>query len=219
MPSNLAPGTYNVYVDADNTTPLPGNGPNDPSQANGINCVGTAPSQVCQTSPDANLGTDEAVEQISVSGVAVVKTTATASYGAAGQTITYQYAITNTGGDPLTDVTLSDSLVPDGETIVCPAPYGDGVDDAPFTLPAGDTETCTGTYTVTQADVNNGSVTNTATVSGTNSSDEVVTSAPSSVTVYASSSEPGEVNDHHLRRLQRCGRHGALQLRGHQQWP
>ena len=47
-------------------------------------------------------------------------------------------------------------------------------------------ETCTGTYTVTQADVDNGSVTNTATVSATRPSSEVLTSAPSSVTVYAS---------------------------------
>jgi len=29
VPSNLAPGAYNVYIDEPNTTPLPGNGPND----------------------------------------------------------------------------------------------------------------------------------------------------------------------------------------------
>ena len=29
MPSGLAPGAYNIYIDESNTTPLPGNGPND----------------------------------------------------------------------------------------------------------------------------------------------------------------------------------------------
>ena len=38
VPSNLTPGTYNVYVDAMNTTPLPGNGPNDPLSAEPVNC-------------------------------------------------------------------------------------------------------------------------------------------------------------------------------------
>jgi uncharacterized repeat protein (TIGR01451 family) len=191
VPSNLAPGTYNVYVDADNTTALPGNGPNDTRQAAPVNCVGTSPSQVCETNPDSTMGTDEAVAQIQVSGDMVVKTTTTSAYGAAGNDISYQYAISNTGGDTLTNVTLNDNLIADGETIVCPAPYGDGVDGAPFSLPAGDTETCTGTYSVSQADVDNGSVTNTATVSGTNSSSETVNSAPSSVTVDASNATSG----------------------------
>jgi hypothetical protein len=58
VPSNLTPGTYNVYVDALNNTPLPGNGPVDasiyPASPNG------------QTDPSIALGTDEAVTQITV---------------------------------------------------------------------------------------------------------------------------------------------------------
>ena len=58
MPSNLTPGVYNVYVDADNATALPGNGPVDasnyPASPNGT------------TNPSIALGTDEAVTQITV---------------------------------------------------------------------------------------------------------------------------------------------------------
>ena len=44
VPSGLAPGAYNIYVDESNTTPLPGNGPNDAYQtATGTN-LGTAES-------------------------------------------------------------------------------------------------------------------------------------------------------------------------------
>ena len=38
VPANLTPGTYNVYVDAMDTTPLPGNGPNDSQSAEPVNC-------------------------------------------------------------------------------------------------------------------------------------------------------------------------------------
>jgi hypothetical protein len=44
VPSGLSPGTYNVYIDEPNTTPLPGNGPSDAYQtARGTN-LGTAES-------------------------------------------------------------------------------------------------------------------------------------------------------------------------------
>ena len=69
VPSSLAAGTYNVYVDADNGTALPGNGPADtssyPASPNG------------DTNPSVALGTDEAVAQIQVSGDIVMKTSST----------------------------------------------------------------------------------------------------------------------------------------------
>jgi Putative Ig domain len=44
VPASLTPGTYNVYIDETNATPLPGNGPNDAYQtARGTN-LGTAES-------------------------------------------------------------------------------------------------------------------------------------------------------------------------------
>ena len=61
----MAPGTYNVYLDAPNTTPLPGNGPND----------------AYQTAQGTNLGTDEAVTQLDVEGVSLVKSTTSTGFG------------------------------------------------------------------------------------------------------------------------------------------
>ncbi len=101
----------------------------------------------------------------------------TSAYGAAGQTLSYNYAVTNTGPDTLTNITVNDNKIASAN-INCPSSSLAG---------NGGTETCTGSYTTTQADVDAGSVTNTATVSGTTPSSQVVTSAWSSpATVYAS---------------------------------
>ena len=109
----------------------------------------------------------------------VVKTSTTAytdgGYSKAGDTINYSYAVTNQGPDTVTNVAVNDNKIPTAD-ISCPS----------TSLAGGTSETCTGTYTVTQADVDNGSVTNIATVSATSPSNETLTSAPSSVTVDAS---------------------------------
>jgi hypothetical protein len=44
VPSNMAPGAYNVYIDESNTTPLMGNGPNDSYQTARSTSKGTAES-------------------------------------------------------------------------------------------------------------------------------------------------------------------------------
>ena len=163
VPSGLAPGAYNIYIEESNTTPLPGNGPND----------------AYQTARGTSLGTVLSTTPLDVEGVMVVKTSTTAytdgGYSKAGDTINYSYAVTNQGPDTVTNITVNDNKIPSVD-ITCPS----------SSLAGGTSETCTGTYTVTQADVDNGSVTNTATVSATSPSNEVLTSAPSSVTVNAS---------------------------------
>jgi hypothetical protein len=44
VPAGLSPGTYNVYIDEPNTTPLPGNGPSDAYQTARGTSLGTAES-------------------------------------------------------------------------------------------------------------------------------------------------------------------------------
>ena len=79
VPSGLTPGTYNVYIDETNTTPLPGNGPNDSYQ----------------TARGTNLGTAESVTPIVIGTVPSItsanNTTFTA--GSAGT-----FTVTTSGG-------------------------------------------------------------------------------------------------------------------------
>ncbi|TYL44872.1 DUF11 domain-containing protein [Nocardioides sp. BGMRC 2183] len=85
----------------------------------------------------------------------------------AGDTITYSFLITNTGAVTLTDVAVDD---PKLGAIDCP--------DA--SVPPGTSPICSATYTVTQADVDSGSVDNTATATATDPNGEPVESDPSS---------------------------------------
>ncbi|MEL6892291.1 MAG: cadherin-like domain-containing protein, partial [Actinomycetota bacterium] len=76
-----------------------------------------------------------------------------------GDTLTYEFLVTNSGDVELQDVAVADPLItdaPNSGTISCPQ----------TTLAAGASTTCTGDYTVTQADVNNGQIENTAIASG-----------------------------------------------------
>jgi uncharacterized repeat protein (TIGR01451 family) len=84
--------------------------------------------------------------------LSLVKSSGSVAYTIAGQVISYTYKVTNTGTTTENDVAVSDNLISD---VTCP--------DA--TLAPGQSETCTGSYTVTQEDVDNGSITNTATAS------------------------------------------------------
>jgi hypothetical protein len=112
-------------------------------------------------------------------GLSVVKSaspSAAASY-VAGQQITYSFVVTNAG-----NVTVADIAIDEGSfsgtgimsAATCPA----------ASLTAGAQEVCTATYTLTQADVDAGSVTNTATGTGTpTGSGTPIDSPPASVTV------------------------------------
>jgi uncharacterized repeat protein (TIGR01451 family) len=85
---------------------------------------------------------------------------------AAGDTVSYQFDVTNTGSTTLTSVGVNDSKA----TVDCPA----------TTLAAGANETCTATYPITQADVDNSPLVNTAAATGTPPSGAApITSIPS----------------------------------------
>ena len=68
--------------------------------------------------------------------------------------ITYTLTATNDGNVTVRDVSISDPSLP---SLEC---------DQPVDLAPGETLTCTGTNTVTQGEINDGSVANTATVAG-----------------------------------------------------
>ena len=99
---------------------------------------------------------------------------------AAGDVITYSFEVTNTGNVTLSDVTVSDPLVGDA-AIDC----GDG-SNVVVTMAPRDGVTCVATYTVTQADVDNGNITNVATATGTPPrSDQPLTPVNDTLTIDA----------------------------------
>ncbi|MCC4924055.1 Ig-like domain-containing protein, partial [Flavobacterium chungbukense] len=91
----------------------------------------------------------------------------------AGETLTYTFTVTNTGNIALNNLTISD-LLP-----------GIVITGGPISLGVGksDSLTFTGTYTLTQADINAGSVNNQASVSGSTQSGIVVTDVSDSENV------------------------------------
>ncbi len=72
----------------------------------------------------------------------------------AGDTLSYEIVLSNTGDETVTDVDVSDPLLP-GLACTPTLPVA--------TLVAGATVTCSGTYLVAKADVTSGSITNTTT--------------------------------------------------------
>ncbi len=91
-----------------------------------------------------------------------------------GETITYSFLVTNTGNVTMTNVTVDDPLL---------ANAGVALDQGPQTLAPGASFTFTATYTPVQADIDAGSVVNTATGTGTPPSGPPTTSPPDTVTV------------------------------------
>jgi uncharacterized repeat protein (TIGR01451 family) len=86
-----------------------------------------------------------------------------------GETISYAFLVTNTGSVTMTNVMVNDPLV--------------NIDQGPQTLAPGASFTFTATYTPIQADIDNGSVTNTATGTGTDPGGTTSESPPDTVTV------------------------------------
>ena len=120
-------------------------------------------------------GDDETTTADEQPGIQVVKRATPTTVSKAGDVITYLFTVTNTGNVTLSAVTVSDEL--NGIALV-------GCDSLPDLQP-GKSATCAGTYTVTQADINAGGVTNVAAVTAKTPSDKP-TGDDDTVTVHAS---------------------------------
>jgi hypothetical protein len=116
-------------------------------------------------------GSSDLISEVGYPALDVTATSATPAFGAAGQTLDLQFAVTNKGASAVAGLAVTDSL---GSSVTCPD----------SSLAAGDSETCTASYTTTQADVDAGSVSDTAGASATVNG-VTVTSAASTVTVPA----------------------------------
>ena len=87
--------------------------------------------------------------------ISVVKSASITSFSAPGTPVTYSYRVTNAGNVTLHSVSVTDPM--SGlSAVTCTS----------STLAPGASETCTATYTTTQANVDNGSISNTGTARG-----------------------------------------------------
>ncbi|WP_328608846.1 LPXTG cell wall anchor domain-containing protein [Amycolatopsis sp. NBC_00345] len=129
----------------------------------------------------------------------LAKTASPGTVTAAGQEVTYSFVVTNTGNVTLSPVTIRETHFTgsgEGPKPVCP--------DGAASLAPGEHVTCTATYTVTQSDVDAGSIDNTAVATGTPPEGGApVDSKPASATVHANaagalaikkSADPVDVN-------------------------
>ncbi|MEU3074329.1 DUF7507 domain-containing protein [Streptomyces laurentii] len=190
LPGDLAPGSqvpYDFVVTNSGTTPITDLVVNDPkigpvacpttdlAVGQTITCTATYTVTAADVAAGAVLNTaiatgssdGETVESPPSServplqrppGIEVEKNVETPEPYAVGQTVTYRYTVRNTGGTELTGVAVHDDKV---TNITC-----ESTTLAPAEEP-GDSTTCTGTYVITAADGTEGSVTNTATATGT----------------------------------------------------
>jgi uncharacterized repeat protein (TIGR01451 family) len=108
--------------------------------------------------------------------LAIVKTATPTTYNQVGQVIAYTFQVSNPGYFSLAgQVTVSDDKATNES---CPSVNSVGNHDR--NLDPGEVLTCSASYTITQADINAGSVTNIATASASG-----ITSPPATATVTA----------------------------------
>jgi len=101
----------------------------------------------------------------------IIKTALNAVYTSVGDIIDYEYVLTNSGNVEITSISVTDDLIP---ALNCPA----------ASLSPGASLTCSASYTIAQADIDNGSVTNIATADGTPSGG-ILSPVTDSETVFA----------------------------------
>lgn len=109
-------------------------------------------------------------------GISLTKTASAPTAEKAGGRVTYGFAVTNTGNVSLSAPVVSESAFSGSAgapAVGCPA----------VTFVPGQTVDCTATYVLTQADVDAGTITNTATASATAAAGTDPVSDPSSATV------------------------------------
>lgn len=108
-------------------------------------------------SPDV----DATVTANQTPAMTIAKSANEADFNAVGDILTYDYTVLNTGNVFIADLAVTDDKIAAVTCNVTPIGNGDA------NLDPGETVVCTGEYTITQADLDAGSVTNLASATGT----------------------------------------------------
>ncbi|WSN14834.1 DUF11 domain-containing protein [Micromonospora sp. NBC_01699] len=144
--------------------------------------TGTPPSGPAPVSP----GSTVSIPVDPDPALSLAKSADPSTVNRAGDQVVYRYDVTNIGNVALTAITVDETAFSGTGT---PGPIDCGSPDLPL-APGGERE-CVGTYTVTQADIDAGQITNTAVALGTPPTipgqppPDPVQSAPSSAIVTA----------------------------------
>ena len=172
----------------------------------GVTNVATVSSSQVEPSPDHTATLTIGATRAPM--LTVAKTASPTAAIAAGEDITYEYLVTNTGNVTLADVTVDDqhtsatgtvTLPMDGERLTTDVNViGTSTDSAApgvwSTLAPGDAVTFTATYTATQADIDQQfTLTNIATVTGTGPDDSGVATRQDEAAVTTVAKEPAIV--------------------------
>ena len=127
----------------------------------------------------ASVGSPPSTAHVTITAapaLSLVKSSPNTLVSQAGESVAYEFIVTNTGNVTMTDVVITDAFeAPAGPALtpVCP--------DAP--LPPGASMTCTADYVVTQADIDHGLISNTATADATDPNGTTATSDPSTALI------------------------------------
>ncbi|MBF4619527.1 hypothetical protein ITJ44_15740, partial [Clavibacter sp. VKM Ac-2873] len=124
---------------------------------NSATATGTPPGD---TPPPTSPPSDSTVPGTQTPSLSVVKSADPGSITSAGETVSYSFVVTNTGNVTLTDVTVDETQFSGTGTL-------SEISYPTRTLAPGASTTATASYVATQADVDAGSITNTATATGT----------------------------------------------------
>ncbi|MFT4188300.1 MAG: hypothetical protein QM621_06920, partial [Aeromicrobium sp.] len=172
LTGDLEAGESSCVAEVDVLVPLdaePGhvyaNGPDNISGVAGLDLPGTASLTV--PSPGLSIDKSAVLDDVNGNGLAD-----------AGETIAYSFEVTNSGGQPLTGVSVVDPLV-------------SGLAPSGFDLAVGESRTVTADpYTVTEADLIAGSVDNSATATGSAPGGGTVASDPDTTTTTTMPAQP-----------------------------
>lgn len=144
------------------------------SLANTATAAGTALGASVASPPDSDSFTIASAPSLTI-----VKSATPDAATEAGEQINYSFVVTNTGNVTLTDVGVDDIQFTGSGPVPSASCPPSEVDE----LAPGDDVTCTATYTLTQADIDAGSVENSASAVGTPPAGAAVASEPSVSTV------------------------------------
>jgi uncharacterized repeat protein (TIGR01451 family) len=195
--SSLAPGSQVTCTATYRVTQADVNAGN---LINSATAVGTPPGGVPASvvSPPSTVD----VPQQAAPALTLLKTASPTSVSKTGQKVTYTFLVTNSGNVTVNTVAIADTAFTGTGTppvVSCP--------DAAISMMPGAQITCTATYRVTQADIDAGKVSNTATAAGLDPSNHLVTSPPSTALVESTAaSKLGLVKTGHAVDITKDGR-------------